>query len=413
MTDPYNFAATTNRLDGIDEEIVEIGRIFLGINTDCLGCHDGAGHLESTNLYLSEVTRKQFLRQAAFLGRLRQIGIYNVGGSDLVMDDEAKGYDTGNDTPFFTPSENRFPRTGNLYKPAFILTGEEPRPGEHERAALARMITEHIQFSRTTVNMIWGRLMVVPFVEPYDGFDLARLDPINPPPEPWTVQPTYPELLEALAEDFKANNYSMHHLMKTIMKSSTYQLTSRFPGEWKDDYTSYYARKYVRVMTGAEVADTIAQATGRPYKFSFSGTEVERVKQLTDPDDIGVRQGAGNPEHVDVSAIMNSFFQPKRQQAAPLGNKATTLQAMLMMSSWLVNNRVQADNGYRVEMLLDSGLTDEEVVDDLYLATLARWPTPTEQKAALETFQFADDRTRAAQDLQWAQLNGIEYVLNH
>jgi len=35
-----------------------------------------------------------------------------------------------------------------------------------------------------------------------DGFDMARLDPKNPPPKPWTLQPTNPELLDALANDF-------------------------------------------------------------------------------------------------------------------------------------------------------------------------------------------------------------------
>ena len=91
-------------------------------------------------------------------------------------------------------------------------------------------MTSHIQFSRATVNIVWGRLMTVGFVEPYDGFDLARLDPDNPPPAPWTLQPTNPWLLEAMAKDFQANNYSLHHLIKSIMKSSAYQLSAQFPG---------------------------------------------------------------------------------------------------------------------------------------------------------------------------------------
>jgi len=140
----------------------------------------------------------------------------------------------------------RFPRDGKTYKPAFILTGEEPKPGEDPRKALARILPSHIQFSRAAVNLIWGRLMVAGFVEPYDGFDMARLDPKNPPTKPWTIQPTNPELLDALANDFRANKFSLHHLIKTIMKSNAYQLSTQFPGEWKDDYTPYYARRYAR-----------------------------------------------------------------------------------------------------------------------------------------------------------------------
>ena len=112
---------------------------------------------------------------------------------DLVVDDLAKGYDTADDAPFFTLAENRFPRVdGESYEPAFLLTGEKPKPGENERAALARMITSHPQFARATVNLIWGKLMTAAFVEPYNGFDLDRIDPDNPPEAPWTIQPTNP-----------------------------------------------------------------------------------------------------------------------------------------------------------------------------------------------------------------------------
>ena len=131
---------------------------------------------------------------------------------DLVVDDLAKGYDTADDAPFFTLSENRFPRLdGESYEPAFLLTGEKPKPGENERAALARMITSHPQFARATVNLIWGKLMTAAFVEPYNAFDLDRIDRDNPPEAPWTIQPTNPELLEALAADFRESGYSIHH----------------------------------------------------------------------------------------------------------------------------------------------------------------------------------------------------------
>ena len=46
---------------------------------------------------------------------------------------------------------------------------------------LARMLTANPQFSRTTVNLFWSKLMGVGFVEPWDEFDLARQDPKNLP----------------------------------------------------------------------------------------------------------------------------------------------------------------------------------------------------------------------------------------
>src|SRR5262249_56969534 len=128
-----------------------------------------------------------------------------------------------------------------------------------------RIAASHIAFSRAAVNLVWGKLMVIAFVELYDGFDLLRLDPDNPPPAPWTIQPTNPWLLDAMAKDFQKNNYSLQRLLKTIMKSSAYQLSTQFPGEWKESYVSYYARRFVRVLTAPQVADAPVPRAAGPF----------------------------------------------------------------------------------------------------------------------------------------------------
>jgi hypothetical protein len=85
-----------------------------------------------------------------------------------------------------------------------------------------------------------------------------------------------------------------------------------------------------------------------------------------------------------------------------------------MMSSGLVNQRVLAENGSRVQKLVQSGKTDEQIVEELYLACIGRFPTDLEkQKLVKDVFPFASDRKRAAENLEWALLNSIEFVLNH
>ena len=97
--------------------------------------------------------------------------------------------------------------------------------------------------------------------------------------------------------------------------------------KWNDKYSSYYARRYLRVLTGPEVVDAIAQVTGRPFKFQFSDTEVERVKQLTYLGDIPARRGTvRNKEGMDIASLMNSFFEPNREAPLPTGNRANTVQ---------------------------------------------------------------------------------------
>ena len=72
-TDPDDYKGL-NRLDWIDEITTDIGRVFLGLNLECISCHDGAGHTDSFNLFLTAQKRTDFWQQAAFYGKMRNIG---------------------------------------------------------------------------------------------------------------------------------------------------------------------------------------------------------------------------------------------------------------------------------------------------------------------------------------------------
>jgi hypothetical protein len=392
----------SNRLDHIDALTVDVGRVFLGVNTACISCHDGELHLEDINHYLAGRTRKEFFAMAAFFGRTRLIGNWNDKSRnvdrDLQVDDLAKGYDGGDDAPFLTLAESQFPRPKGTHEPAFLLTGEKPRPGLDPRAELARMITAHPQFARATVNLIWSRLMTVGFVEPYDAFDLDRLSSKDP-------QPSNPELLEAMAEDFRAGGFRLKRVIKTIMQSSAYQLSSRFPGEWKDSYINYYPRHFVRVMTGPEVVDAISTVTGVPMRFSLNGEPMSRVKQLASPGDIGRAD-----EGLSVDALMQSFFQSNRRTPPQTGNRPSTLQALLMMRSTVVNDRVLSSAKGRVQALVDSPRDNYAIIEELYLSTMSRRPTGPESEIARRA--LAADRAQGTENLQWALLNSPEFLVN-
>ena len=418
-TDPDNYHVL-NRLDFLDSMSISFGRTFLGINMDCVSCHDGARHLEPLNLYLTTKKRAEFHAQAAFWARLN-LAPSNMTTGNAVLNDRNPGYVTKEDSPYHTAAESRFPRDGKTYEPAFILTGEKPRPGIDPRKELARIMTSHVQFNRATVNIVWGRLMTVGFVEPYDGFDLLRLDPNNPPPAPWTVQPTNPWLLEAMAADFQSHNYSLQHLMKSIMKSSAYQLSTQFTGEWKDSYAPYYARRYARVITGAEAADNVAQVTGVPYDFNWAGPGMTRVKQLANPFDVNPPQrvggvndlgGTGTVEGNAIKALMQSFFQSTRETPALLTNKPSAVQAMLMMTAPAVVDRVGNRSSSRLQQLLAARKNDKDLIEELFLSTLSRRPRPEELDVASGILRDGN-RTERAEDLQWALLNTVEFLLNH
>ena len=400
-----------NRLDWADEVTSDVSRVFLGLTTDCISCHNGAGHTDTVNLWLTTKRRTEFWQQAAFFGDTRLVSSGGFQNGSPSIDSLGHGYTTGDDAPYFTPAEARFPRDGRAYEPAFLLTGETPEPGEDPRKALGRIAPTHIQFSRAAVNIIWKKLMVIGLVEPYDGFDLLRLDPNNPPPEPWTLQPSNPELLEALAEDFRDNGFRIKNVIKTIMKSNAYQLSTTFGGEWLDAYIPYHARRFARILTGPEAADMVAQATGTPATFNMEeyGEPKRYIKELTNPAKMRIDLRTENRE---VFAFMQAYYQTERALPPAEKSMASPVQAMMLMSSPVVKSRVVASGDNRVANLLKSDQTDDEMIEDLVLSSLSRFPTEGEMDVARHLIE-EKGRTLALETFQWVLLNNPEFLLNH
>jgi Protein of unknown function (DUF1553)/Protein of unknown function (DUF1549) len=395
-----------HQFDTHDELTILYGKLFLGINFSCISCHDGGHHLEKVNVYLSQRKRSEFFQQAAFLGNARYIP--HVERSEAIMghfivDDLGRGYDTR------SQSMLRIERSGGPSQPRFMLTGELPRRGAEPREELARLLTSHPQFARATVNLYWSRLMGFGIVEPADEFDLARQNP-KQIPAGWEVQPSHPELLDALAADFRNSGYSLHWLFRTICNSSAYQLSARFPGEWGDRYTKYYARKYARMLTAEELHDSIALATDRPGSFGGG----RRKPLMNDEDPAGApvsmaMQMAVPRAYGELKSFMQAFGQSNRGAPAR-PPQPSPLQPIMLMRSSVVNDRVLAAKNSRVQRLLDSTQSNSTVVDELFLATLSRRPTPEEKSVAVS---FLDkDRVEGAQNVQWALLNLVEFLYN-
>ena len=384
-----------HQLDTDDELSIIYGKAFLGINLSCISCHDGQGHLEKVNVWLSGKTREQFFQNASFLGRTRYLMYWENGkpqSGEFLIDDHNPGYDTEGHSMI------RVARLGGSEDPAFVLNGKGAKMEQDPRDAFADLLTAHPQFARATANMIWARLMGVGIVEPYDEFDLARQDPDNLP-EGWQLQPSHPKLLNALAKDFRDSNYSLKRLMTTISRSSAYQLSARFPAEWKDSYTSYFARKFARRLSAEELHDAIVLATDKPGDFKQGGRSYGMAMKLAGPT--GDR---------DTRHFMRIFGQSDRQTPArPV--MGSMQHPLVLMQSPVVNDRVVAEKDNRVQRLLDSYSEDGRVVEEMFLGSLSRMPSNPEKEVALAA--LGKDRTNGAQDLQWALINNVEFFFNY
>jgi hypothetical protein len=255
--------------------------------------------------------------------------------------------------------------------------------------------------------MIWAELMGVGIVDPPFEFDLDRQDPKNPPAAPWTVQPTHPELLDALAKDFAAHNYSLRHVIRLIAKSSSYQLSSRFAGEWQPRYVPYFARHFVRRLPAEQLYDAIAAATGifLDIKIAGTGETVNHVLQTHCPLDL-----AGK-ELEDLRSFLAAFGQSNRDQ----GEKnlaGTMVQTSTLLNSKFIKDRVHADRGRLARLFhADPPPSNEAVVDELFLATLGRSAFPAEREIAVS--QLRDYRESGAEDVLWSLLNKTEFLFNH
>jgi hypothetical protein len=393
--------------DTWDASTDRITRKFLGIKTECVSCHNGSRHLEEINAYLAQRQRTEFWQQSAFLSRTNflQIAVdaFNQQWHFILYDRSTGGYtsvvDANNPGP-------RPARSGGPYTPVYMFTGERPN-GSDWRGELARLLTSDRQFARATVNYIWAHFFKYGIVDPPEGWDLARIDPNNPPPSPWTLQPSHPQLIEALADDFIQSGYSIRHMIKTIVSSNAYQLSSRYAGQWQPEYERYFAKHFPRRLSAEEIYDAMMTATETPKPMFVEGFDqpLYYATQLPDPteprNDFGIRNFLSNFGRGDWWQVARS-------------TDTNVLQVLYLMNDNMINFRTFGTRGVstRVSRILEANMTDQEAVHELFLATLGRWATGDEL-AALQKRKLPSNYEQWLSDIQWTLLNKVDFIFNH
>jgi hypothetical protein len=390
--------------DTSDELAINSAKHFLGVDLTCVSCHNGRNHLEKINLWLSQRKRDEVWKMGAFFGKTRVLRRTEVSTAqdEYSIDDDGPGYDPS------APTVVRVPRTGakGQLDPVYMFTGETPDPARHPRAQYARMLTADPQFARAAVNLLWSEMFGVGIVDPPLEFDLARIDPKNPPPAPWALQPSHPELLDAIAQYFREHNYSLRSILTLIAKSSTYQLSSSFPAEWKEAYAPYYARKFVRRLKAEEIYDSMVTATNVFTDMPIPGTDL-KMKYVTDlyaADDLRGR----DPKLSEIHFFLESFGQTNREYSERT-NDGDITQAVLLMNSPLVLRQVQAVEGSFLAGLLRESLPDDGKIARLFQRFLVRRPTSLETTQAK---RIVAGGPKGWEDLQWLLVNKVEFVHN-
>ena len=279
------------------------------------------------------------------------------------------------------------PRTGQPMMPQPLdRSAVQLPPGGDSRAALVDWMTnpKNDYFSGAMVNRLWKHFMGVGLVEPVD--DLRSSNP-----------PTNPALMQALREEFVSHGYDLKHVMRLILNSRMYQLSSdTCPANEIDHrcYSHYYARR----LPAEVMSDAISAATGIPDQFPGYPVGL-RAAQLPDP--------------YVASYFLTTFGRSERVTACACErNDEVSLSQLLHLNNGDVSSKITAPGGALAKILAAS--TDEpKTTEEVFLTFFGRLPNSGEREAVTRALTDGSPRDEVYRDLAWAMLNSKEFAFNH
>jgi hypothetical protein len=360
-----------NKPPPVEQMVNETFRVFLGRRLDCAQCH---------NHPFDNWTQNQYWGLAAFFGRMTNTG----WGFDNAVFDDVNGHEEDylENSPELKFRKVIHPRTKQLAEPAFLDGTVLPKQRRDDpRMELAKWVTSHPYFAEAAVNRMWGYFFGRGIVDPVDDFRVS-----NPP--------THPELLRALADEFRQQGYDLKHLMRLIVTSRTYQLSSK-PNESNRRDQINCSHALPRPLEAAVLLDAVSQVTGVPETLGKMPVGTRAVQ---------MRFPSGSP-------FLGIFGRTARDVVPEPADKANLGEALHMLAGGTFNEKISKDGG-RLQRLLESGSSDREIIQEFYLAALSRFPTGREL-AGLEQMIRERPRREVLEDLVWALVTSREFSENH
>jgi len=362
-----------------------VAQVFLGLRIGCARCH---------NHPFDRWTMDDYYQFAALFARID----YRILENN--RRDRFDGHEFVGEQVVFQKRDGELihPRTGQPARPR-LLGNPAPLPMEADRlGAIAQWIADPDNpfFAAAQVNRVWKHLMGRGLVEPNDDMSLN-----NPP--------SHPEVLAWLVEDFRRQGGRLKPLVRRIMTSRTYQAASQ-PAEGHSansaEAESYHAQAIIRPLTAEELLDACSQVCAVPVAFQGypAGLRAQQLPALPLP----ARRSADRP----AERFLKTFGKPDRLLTCECERHTDPhlLQAFQLLSGDLVHQMLTEPNN-RLGLLLRSGRKDQEILTELYLAALCRYPTAEEQHRLLRYVGQAPDRRAAWEDVLWAIINSKEFLL--
>jgi len=256
----------------------------------------------------------------------------------------------------------RHPGTSEVVKPKF-LGGEvfQQQNTQDVREAFAAWLVspENPWFARNIVNRTWFWLLGRGIIHEPDD-----LRPTNPP--------TNPELVKYLEEELVAHNYDLKHIYRLILNSRTYQLSSK-ANEWNQDDAAHFSHYYVKRLGAETLLDAIGQVTQRWDTYQ------SRVPEPFVRLPAGFRATHLADGSIDLP-FLQMFGRPPRDTAFESARdlELSMRQTLHLLNSSDVQNKINASP--RMRRFFIEKKTDPEIINELYLSTLSRFPTEQESE---------------------------------
>ena len=360
-------------------QLEDSAQLFLGLRLQCAQCHHHP---------FEKWSQQDYFGFAAFFSRVGRKAGPNPG--EEVIFHRRGGAGATN------------PKTKQVVKPMGLgAPPVELPPDEDPRVELAEWMTskDNRFFARSAVNRYWKHFLGRGLVEPED--DMRETNP-----------PTNPRLLDALAAHFVRSGYDLKDLVRTICRSSVYQLSAA-PNAHNAVDRQYFSRYYPKRLTAEVLLDAVNSVTGSQGNFAGlpAGT---RAVQLPD-------NGFN-----EASYFLEVFGRPQSSSACECerSNDASLSQALHLINAREVQANLTADAGRAAQLAGDVRGADEAKIEELYLGAFASRPAEKEMAAATSYVagkvaakptdkDETSARKAAYEDLIWVLINTKEFSFNH
>jgi hypothetical protein len=240
---------------------------------------------------------------------------------------------------------------------------------------------ENPWFKRLVANRLWKHFLGRGLIEPEDDVR-------------WTNPATNEPLLAHLSDLVVQSKYDLRAVMREILSSRVYQLSSQ-SNETNFDDTQNYSHYLIKRMPAEVLLDAVSQVTGAAEKFPGMPAGTRSI-QLWD--------------NRMPSYFLDTFGRSQRESPCACGKSddATMAQALHLMNAPEIDEKISSTTG-AVSKLLTAGLTQEELTEELCLAALGRLPREKEKRIATRLFA-ASTKRQAAEDFLWTLLNSYDFL---